>query len=335
MVAAMVFSHLKTYVLCLFFTLPLVAYTQSIASHDLDKDGISDQLEQALLDKFRPAFMVSADDCDLLPSEFASGPNRPVALERNGTIYGQVFRPTGVEPGNGVLEIHYYHLWSKDCGRLGHPLDAEYVALLAHADHPNDAAGNWKASYWYAAAHENTLCDRSTIAQASALKAEEAGPKVWISWGKHGSYFYPEQCDGGCGQDRCVAFMPLESGPIMNLGEIDAPMKGAEWTSLAGWNLTWKMSSAFSPEVVAGMEKPESPLPVFTRTGLEEIQAVVLALGASLDSAELGPEEASTARELAETRTREAVVLGLKKARSSIRKARLRFMEWAKKRGLR
>lgn len=325
-------QNLANYLLGILLLFPLSAYPQS---PDLDRDGVADALEQELLEKFRPAFMVSADDCDGMPSEFASGRNGPVSLERNGTIYGQVFRPVSAEPGSAVLEIHYYHLWSKDCGRMAHTLDAEYVAVLVHADKRDDAAGKWRASYWYAAAHENTLCDRSTLAQASAVQAEEAGPKVWISWGKHGSYFHPEQCDGGCGQDRCVAFVPLDSGRIINLGEIDAPLNGAEWTSLAGWNLTWKMSSAFTPELVAGIDRPESQLPVFTRPTLKEIQAVVSALGTSLDSAELGPEEASIALEVAETRTRDAVVVGLKKARSSLRKARLRFMEWTEKRGLR
>jgi hypothetical protein len=320
------------YLLGILLIFSLCAHAQS---PDLDRDGVADELELGLLEKFRPAFMISADDCDVVPSEFASGLNRPVALERNGTIYGQVFRPAGAEPDSAVLEIHYYHLWSKDCGRLGHPLDAEYVALLAHADDARDEAGKWKASYWYAAAHENTLCDRSTIAQASTLRAENSGPTVWVSWGKHGSYFNPEQCNGGCGQDRCVAFMPLAAGKVVNLGEIDAPINGADWTSLAGWNLTWKMSSAFSPELVAGLDRPESPLPVFTRAGLEEIQAVVLALGASLDSAELGPEEASVALEVAESKTREAFGLGLKKARNSLRKAGQRFKQWAEKRGLR
>jgi len=323
---------LTKYLFGILLIFPLAAGAQS---PDLDRDGVADKLEQTLLEKFRPAFMISADDCDLLPSEFVSGPNRPVSRERNGTIYGQVFRPAGTEPGSAVLEIHYYHLWSKDCGRMAHPLDAEYVAVLVHADDGEDEAGKWKASYWYAAAHENTLCDRSTIAQASALRAEDAGPTVWVSWGKHGSYFNPEQCSGGCGQDRCVAFMPLDSGRIINLGEIEAPLNGAEWTSLAGWNLTWKMSEAFSPELVAGTEMPESALPVFTRAGLEEIQAVVLALGASLDSAELGPEEASVALEVAESKTKHAVDVGLKKVRGSLRKARLGFMRWAEKRGLR
>lgn len=326
------FQNLVKYLLGILLLFPLTAYPQS---PDLDRDGVADELEQNLLEKFRPAFMISADDCDLQPSEFASGAMRPVALERNGTIYGQVFRPASAEPGSAVLEIHYYHLWSKDCGRMGHALDAEYVALLAHAEDIDDAPGKWTASYWYAAAHENTLCDRSTIAQASAVKAEEAGPTVWVSWGKHGSYFYPEQCDGGCGQDRCVAFLPLATGKIINLGEIEAPLNGADWTSLAGWNLTWKMSSAFSSELVAGIERPESALPVFTQPALKEIQAVVLALGASLDSAELGPEEASTALELAEARTREAVGLGLKKVRGSLRRAGQRFKQWAEKRGLR
>ena len=41
----------------------------------------------------------------------------------------------------------------------------------------SDADVKWKAVYWYAAAHENTVCDVSQIARAKTLHAEEHGRK--------------------------------------------------------------------------------------------------------------------------------------------------------------
>jgi hypothetical protein len=326
--------RLKSCVLGLFFVFPLAASAQSIAAQDLDQDGVADQLEQALLEKFRPVFMISDDDCDQLPSEFVSGAKGPVALDRNGTIYGQVFRPLSAAPDSAVLEIHYYHLWSRDCGRISHALDAEYVALLVHSTEIRNPADSWKATHWYAAAHEDTVCDTSTIARASAIGAEERAATVWVSRGKHGSYFSPEQCMKGCGQDRCVNSSAVSPGKLINLGERGAPLNGTEWAAFGGWNLARKMSSAFAPTLVSSIETPRLADFVLARPSLKEIQSVVSAVGASLESAELGPERASMAMSLAETKTREAVSLGTKKVRISIRKAKNRLMQWVEKQGL-
>lgn len=58
---------------------------------DYDRDGIADEREQELLEKFRPTFLVGTADCDVLPSEFLAGSGKPRAVARNGIIYGQVF----------------------------------------------------------------------------------------------------------------------------------------------------------------------------------------------------------------------------------------------------
>src|SRR5262245_61803282 len=132
----------------LMFPLPAFA-----ADDDHDKDGLPDDFEQELLVKFAPTFMLSVDECDDKPAEFMPGSSIPEVIAKNGTVYGQVFQ-TGT-----FLEIHYYHLWSRDCGRLKHALDVEHVSALVEAD-------GLKARYWYAAAHENTLCNASTGASA-------------------------------------------------------------------------------------------------------------------------------------------------------------------------
>ena len=58
------------------------------------------------------------------------------------------------------------------------------------------------------------MCDVSQIARASTLDAENHGATVWISPGKHASYFSPDLCHGGCGADRCENMIRLSPAGI-------------------------------------------------------------------------------------------------------------------------
>ena len=123
-----------------------------------------------------------------------------------------------------MVEIHYYHLWKKDCGRMGHALDTEHVSVLIRASGTHSISSKWMATYWYAAAHEDTVCDASQISRASTLHAEDHGATVWISAGKHASFLNEELCRRGCGGDICEKMAPLSVSRIVNLGEIGMPM---------------------------------------------------------------------------------------------------------------
>ena len=225
-------------------------------SIDSDHDGLSDELEQALLTQFKPVFMVSQADCSGVPAEFTPENRNPVVQSEDATIYGQVFpgKAKGVvtEP---TVEIHYYHLWKKDCGRMGHALDAEHVSVLVRASGTESIPTKWKATYWYAAAHEDTVCDASQISRASTLHAEDRGATVWISAGKHASFLNEELCRRGCGGDTCEKMTPLSVTRIVNLGEIGAPMNGAIWISSHRWPVTTKMARTdFQPASVDRLE---------------------------------------------------------------------------------
>jgi hypothetical protein len=206
----------------------------SVDGADLDRDSIQDALEQRLLERFLPRFHIAVGDCDGMPAEFV--PGRPDALvkARNGTIYGQAF------PVAGGVELHYFHLWGMDCGRVKHALDAEHVSALIVQD-----KGEWKARYWYAAAHEDTICDRGSAAQASALSAEWTGAPVWISRGKHASFLSESNCKLGCGSDKCDRSEKLVVKQVVNLGEPKYLMNGALWVFASGWPLRNKMESDF------------------------------------------------------------------------------------------
>ena len=259
---------------------------------DSDHDGISDDLEQALLLQFAPKFLVGSHDCSNIPAEFQSGDSTPLVESENGTIYGQVFPAKDQIDGAPAAEIHYYHLWRIDCGPHGHLLDTEHVSVLiradlAHADSipanlvdasnpaptsnpqaassPNPSSATWKALYWYAAAHENTVCDVSQIARASTLHAENSGPSVWISPGKHASYLNQALCEKGCGADRCENMTALAPAKLINLGEATHPMNGSVFIASAAWPLTAKMSETnFPAPVLARLnELPDSDIAWF------------------------------------------------------------------------
>ena len=223
---------------------------------DEDADGIDDALEQALLERFLPDFRIGEQECDLRPARFEAGSITPRRVARDGTIYGQV---SPGPRGGGELELHYYHLWNFDCGASSHPLDAEHVSALVRADGAGAGttgtpAGGWTATYWYAAAHEDTACDASHGARATSLDATTQGPVVWISEGKHASFLDPGVCEKACGADRCDRAVPLAVAAVVNLGERGAPMNGAAWTASDAWPLADKLGTDFDDEVLAALD---------------------------------------------------------------------------------
>ena len=146
-----------------------------------------------------------------------------------------------------LVELHYFHLWRKDCGGHGHALDTEHVAALVLASDTHLASASWKATYWYAAAHVNTACDVSQIARASTLKAADHGATAWISPGKHASFLNGTLCQRGCGADRCERMVPLTTTTLIYLREPDCPMNGSLFISSGQWPLLAKMSASNFP----------------------------------------------------------------------------------------
>src|SRR5262245_2137510 len=217
---------------------------------DRDRDGLDDQFEQELLAKFLPTFMIAADDCDGLPAEFVADSSKPTVLAKNGAVYGQASRHSADDNGT-FLEIHYYHLWSRDCGRVGHKLDPEHVSVLVTADNRDRPVSAWRARYWYAAAHENTLCDASNAATGAALEAEDHGATVWVSSGKHASFLSELKCRLGCGENRCKAMKLMQAATVINIGEPGVPMNGSVWAESDRWPLKSKMRADFSEDVIA------------------------------------------------------------------------------------
>jgi hypothetical protein len=294
---------------------------------DSDADGLSDALEQRLLEQFVPTFEIGAHDCSVRPAEFSRNVQLATVQAEDGTIYGQAFPVRAVGSGREV-ELHFYQLWRRDCGEHGHPLDAEHVAVLVRA-----SGDEWKALYWYAAAHEQTVCDVSQIARASTLRAETKGARVWISPDKHASYLDRRLCSAGCGADVCEQMVPLATKRVVNLGEVGHLMDGSEFVGSSGWPLAQKMQqSNFPAEPVARLERlPETEIAWF-RPGRHPMQGVIgissttegaIGKGASEtgSSLDVAGDSASDAISVAGDSTGNALVTSYRKTKRALGKA--------------
>jgi hypothetical protein len=295
---------LSTCILAIFAGSPLLATEKTPARsvQDSDHDGLSDALESSLLARFSPAFMISSTDCSIMPAQFVAEMSKPTVRADDGTVYGQAF-PRKDHPDQ--VELHYYHLWRSDCGQLGHALDAEHVAALIQLHGDANAA---KALYWYAAAHEDTICDASQVAQAETLAAEDRGPAVWISNGKHGSFFSRDLCATGCGGDRCQQMQPLIVSEIVNVGEPAAPMQGIAWLLSPEWPLQQKLrrSDFTDPRLARADRSPKTDI-VWANPSKRPAQAAILGVNAGLGGTATGAEAADTALATAQTDTSSAL----------------------------
>lgn len=309
--------------LCLGVCASAVAQTAGIPTRtpaDLDRDGIDDAVEQALLNQFLPQFRLSAGGCDEAPALFLEGALDPVALQQDGTIYGQVFPKSGTVAGQKdvVVELHFYHLWQQSCGKSAHPLDVEHVSALVTADSLNAPAADWAALYWYASAHPGATCDKSHAAKAGLLQATDHGPAVSVSAAKHSSYLDGTLCQQGCGSERCDGLQTLSVPRVVNLGEPDAPLNGSGWTASPLWALRDKMDSDFPDGVLADLQTSSSDQFIQVRTNTPGIQ---LAAGATANALATAGESTGRALDSAQRHTGDALDTSARSVGSAFRKA--------------
>jgi len=275
----------------MFLALIAISLTFAIpaSAQDLDRDGLFDRLEQSLLDRFAPTLLLALDECDSAPASFVPYRSDPFVRAKDGTLYGQAFAITPQRSsttlgndGRARIELHFYHLWSRDCGRLGHDLDAEHVSAIVSASRLDAPAASWIAEAWYAAAHEGSACDASSGAQARVIHAEANGPRVFVSKGKHASYFDRGQCKWGCG-DQCGEGRTIIPTRVINIGERDAPLNGTLWIHSRRWPLAEKLSSDFDSSLRARLDADGGDHVVPLMQHLRAPQAPVLAGGTALD----------------------------------------------------
>ena len=77
---------------------------------DLDRDGVSDTLEQTLIEQFRPRFLVDTRECAHAPAEFEAFSVESRVRAHNAAIYARVSPSTLLGHDEPALQIHYCHL---------------------------------------------------------------------------------------------------------------------------------------------------------------------------------------------------------------------------------
>jgi hypothetical protein len=187
---------------------------------------------------------------------------------------------------------------------MGHPLDAEHISVLVS----HDGDGSWRALYWYAAAHEDTVCDASQITRASTVDAERHGPRVWISRGKHAAFLGEALCNRGCGGDACRDMTPLNVAGIVNLGEPGVAMNGALWMDSSEWPLADKLRRTdFSEERTSRLERLPATDIAWANPQKRPAQAVILGGNDALGGGATGVRATDTALDVAHARTSNAL----------------------------
>lgn len=311
-------------VLCCLVALAVAWGESPAASPDSDRDGLSDELEAKLLKQFQPRWMIGKGDCSVKPARFAPGLPVPTVMEDDGTVYGQAFPRArrrnkaelvrdeitlrGKKAAQDEVELHFYHLWRQDCGQMGHALDAEHVAVLLRNESSDEEKPEWRALYWYAAAHEDTVCDASQITRASTVDAEEKGATVWVSPGKHASFLNEELCHYGCGGDRCVEMEEMKPGEVVNLGEFSHPDGGAVWVASKQWPLADKMRrSDFLDVRVERLERlPETDV-AWANPAKRPAQAAIYGGNSAINGIAIGGRSTDTALVIANDHTNRAL----------------------------
>jgi hypothetical protein len=290
------------------------------AAGDFDGDSLDDDFEQALLEKFRPTLLLSAGECDGMPAEFTPGSVAPRAARKNGTLYGRAF------PRGSDVELHYFHRWARDCGRGGHALDVEHVSALVRGDGTD--ASTWRAAYWHAAAHQDTVCDAAHGARAAALGAADRGALVWVSEGKHASYLSIAACNAGCGSDRCAGVVLMPPGALINLGEKGRPLHGTVWTASKQWPFASKFVSDFPDAALARMDAASGTELVLFNPALRPAHAFVLGGNSTIDGLATGERHTGKALDTASQKAESAVSTGIKATVRSLEKSRKKVVEF-------
>jgi len=291
--------------LCCVTALAVAQGAKPASLPDSDRDGLSDVLEGQLLGQFQPRWMIGKEDCSVKPAQFAAGLAVPTVVGDDGTVYGQA----SSHPGRrDEVELHFYHLWRQDCGQMGHALDAEHVAVLLRNEAVSDGKPEWRALYWYAAAHEDTVCDASQITRASTIDAEEKGAMVWVSPNKHASFLNEELCRYGCGGDRCAGMERLKTGDVVNVGELSQPMDGAVWVASTQWPLADKMRRSDFTEVrITRLERLSQTDVAWANPAKRPAQAAIYGGNSAINGIAVGGRSTDTALVLANDNTSRAL----------------------------
>jgi len=197
---------------------------------DDDGDGLVDEWEDVVLDRFRPFVRIDKGD--------------PLHIDGEGRV-ASVGRVVPVVAGDGSARIRLFLVlgYSRDYGRCtfgSHLGDSERVVLDLLPGASTDGSARLIGAY--TAAHEGSGRDTSRLFEGDEIAALEyaddpaTGEPRWAvysSRAKHATYATAALCEANgswifCGDEDCASGRSLDPPnellmPVVNAGEPDAP----------------------------------------------------------------------------------------------------------------
>jgi hypothetical protein len=116
-----------------------------------------------------------------------------------------------------------------------------------------------------------------------------------------------------------MAAMPY--GKLVNIGEPGVPLNGAIWTASSKWGLQGKMTTEFTPEVLARLSSAPPREVVFIHPGLIPAKAVILGGNHTLGAVGTGGKHTGSAVGTGSRHTKGALGTSAEKTGSALKKA--------------
>ncbi len=220
---------------------------------DKDKDGLSDDLELALLNKFVPIFIqFKNEDCPGPAMGASNLADSNLAVCRIFPLFQQYTADNNVseikdfpEPLVNKRSLHSGLVWydnqiiiygavlyGRDCGLHGHFGDVEGFAIsLKYTGIDNSLSWrsdtnltNWEGLRIQTISHAGTFCQTIETFPYRSSKFPKGKDTVFVSPDKHGNYLTIQGCNSTfiC-NPRCNGSLETKKIKIVNVGEASAP----------------------------------------------------------------------------------------------------------------
>lgn len=220
---------------------------------DNDIDGLSDELEQVLLDAYIPKFVQYTDDdcpgpatgtsnltdsnlvvCHIFPlfQQYVNGSNAPVLYTAPTAIVNENCLHTGISWYENTVMIYAALLYGRDCGLNGHTADVEGVAVSVKYTGTNDGIAwrsdtdlnHWEGYKIQTTSHAGTICEGIETFPFRSISNPNGKDTIYPSPDKHGNYLTEQQCSSSFICDpACDDPFTLKNIKIVNVGELNNP----------------------------------------------------------------------------------------------------------------
>lgn len=237
--------------------------------NDYDLDGLSDELEQVLLDTYIPKFVVYEDDdcpgpatgtsnptdsnlvvCHIFPmyQQYVNGSDEPVLYTAPAAIVNENCLRTGITWYENTVMIYAALLYGRDCGLTGHTADVEGVAVSVRYTGTDDGIAwrsdtdlnHWVGGMIQTTSHAGTFCEGIETFPFRSSSNPNGKDTIYPSPDKHGNYLTEDQCSSSFICDpACDDPFTLKKIKIVNVGELNNPFVsdlGLYYSGYAGEN---------------------------------------------------------------------------------------------------